>query len=162
MRAWVVNATVSGLLLATLGFSQERSRAAPRPSPAETAVAEGVALFQLSRVAEARARFERALALDPASVDARYMLGWLREQEKDLDGAARDYEAALAIAPGRAEIHDRLASSAASRAARTKPSPASARPCSSTRSCSTRATTSGRRYGGRATRPGRCRSCGRR
>src|SRR6188508_2867800 len=105
MRAGLAALVVSGLLgRAALGAPE----APVRPSPAQAAVAEGVALLHQNRVAEARTQFERALALDPASADAHYMLGWLREQEKDLPGAEKEYEAALARAPARAEVHDRL------------------------------------------------------
>src|SRR6187455_2122506 len=82
--------------------------AAPASTPAQAAVAEGIALLQQNRPADARVRFERALALDPASADAHYMLGWLREQERDFAGASAQYEAARSAAPARAAIHDRL------------------------------------------------------
>ena len=98
---------LSSLLLAGAGRAQERSRPA-KVSPAQAAVAEGIALLHQNKTAQARERFERALALDPASADAHYMLGWLREQDKDLAAAETEYVAALALAPSRAEIHDRL------------------------------------------------------
>src|SRR5687768_8172244 len=82
--------------------------AAPPPRVQDKAVAEGIALLQQNRLAEARARLQRAVELHPDSVDAHYMLGWLSEQERDLAGAAAAYETALRHAPRRAEIHDRL------------------------------------------------------
>src|SRR5947207_10192713 len=93
--------------LATPLLAVEPPRAAPS-SPAQAAVAEGVALLGQNRVDEARERFQHALALDPRSADAHYMLGWVSEQTKDLDGAVRQYEAALAAAPRRADFQDRL------------------------------------------------------
>jgi tetratricopeptide (TPR) repeat protein len=107
MRARVTGLVLSSLLLAGAGRAQER----PRPaavSPAQAAVAEGIALLHQNKTVQARERFERALALDPASADAHYMLGWVRERDKDLAAAETEYEAALALAPSRAEIHDRL------------------------------------------------------
>src|SRR5438874_7339423 len=105
--AWRVRVALWCLFLAPSGFAQERPGAAPA-TPAQAAVAEGVALLRQNRLPEARERFERAVALDPASADAHYMLGWVREQASDLAGAAAEYESALARAPGRAEVHDRL------------------------------------------------------
>src|SRR5712692_3486322 len=102
----LAGAALCSLLLATSARAQGARRATPL-SPAEAAVKEGIALLEQDRVPEARERFERAVALDPGSADGHYMLGWLREQSRDLEGAASEYEAALAHAPGRAAIHDR-------------------------------------------------------
>lgn len=49
--------------------------------------------------AEARAIFERAVALDPASPPARYYLALAAEQEGDRDRAARGYRSLIADAP---------------------------------------------------------------
>jgi Tfp pilus assembly protein PilF len=131
------------------------ARAASAPTPAEAAVAEGIALLQQNRPSDARARFEHALTLDPRSPDAHYMLGWLREQARDFAGAAAEYESALASAPTRAAIRDRLgfvqgelgdtarAIAEFRQAVRLDPS------------CSTRAITWERRSGGRAMRRAR-------
>src|SRR5688500_15612392 len=107
MRARIPGLVLSVLWLAGVAGAQEP----PLPSgvsSAQAAVSEGIALLKQNKRAQARERFERALALDPASAAAHYMLGWVREQERDLAAAEREYEAALVQAPSRAEIHDRL------------------------------------------------------
>src|SRR4051812_6376020 len=70
-------------------------------------VQEGVALLKANRVADAAERFAEAARQDPRSAEARYYLGIVREQQRDLAGAEAEYRQAVALAP-LAAAHDRL------------------------------------------------------
>ena len=95
------------LLLAGVGKAEPPPRAT-RVSPAQAAVAEGIALLHQNKMAQARERFEAALALDPASADAHFMLGWLHQQEKDLGAAeAEEFNRLQSLAYERAAPFDR-------------------------------------------------------
>jgi hypothetical protein len=71
--------------------------AAPAPTPAQAAVAEGMALFQQNRLAEARACFERAVCWTPRPPTPT-MLGRLRERIVISQALPRN-ESALSAAP---------------------------------------------------------------
>jgi tetratricopeptide (TPR) repeat protein len=76
----------------------------------------GAAFARLGRGARARSAWERALVIDPENAAARRNLADDRvhtavalEGEQDLDGAARQLAAALAVDPAHALAHARLA-----------------------------------------------------
>ena len=76
----------------------------------------GAAFARLGRGARARSAWERALIIDPENAAARRNLAddrvqtaTLLEGEEDLEGAARQLAAALAVDPGHALAHARLA-----------------------------------------------------
>ena len=99
--AFATLAALASAVASVSGLEPPRpAPAAAAASPADPALAHGMALLAQNRVAEAQADFERALVLDPSSADARYMIGWMREQAKDYEGAAADYESALAAPRG--------------------------------------------------------------
>src|SRR5262249_55305747 len=58
-----------------------------------------MAAAQERRDADAQAECERALALDPARVEARALLGQVQYRLKDLPGAIRTYEALVSALP---------------------------------------------------------------
>jgi Flp pilus assembly protein TadD/predicted Zn-dependent protease with MMP-like domain len=60
----------------------------------------GVTLFDLSRFAEARAAFEKALAIQPDDAYSHQLMGLTLEQLGDADGAARELAHAARLAPG--------------------------------------------------------------
>jgi len=55
--------------------------------------------LELSDPAEARAAYEKAIALDPVHIDAHINLGRLLHEEGDLRGAEKQYHAALSADP---------------------------------------------------------------
>ncbi len=67
----------------------------------------GVALNSLNRFAEARAAFERGLALGP-NPESEYMLGLISNNEGDAAGAVRWLERALGSEPNHAGAHAEL------------------------------------------------------
>jgi tetratricopeptide (TPR) repeat protein len=97
-------ARVAPLLLC--GFSAGGARAAETPS---ALYARAQSLVRASRLPDARARREQAIALQPAFAEAHYLVGWTYEQEGALPEAAAAYEAAVRHAPRMALAHDRLA-----------------------------------------------------
>ncbi len=62
-------------------------------------VALGRELFDICAFEEARVALAAALRVDPSHPEARYYRACGRERRGDLDGAARDYQAAALIAP---------------------------------------------------------------
>lgn len=71
-------------------------------------VGAALAARQLGQLTRARESLVRALQIDPALTPASLVLGTLRYEAGDLDGAIQAYEAALVRAPGQAEIQSRL------------------------------------------------------
>jgi protein O-mannosyl-transferase len=69
----------------------------------------GTALCQVGRVAEGAQHFRQAIALDAGSVMARMNLGRVALGARDFTEAAAQYQAALALDPGNAEIARLLA-----------------------------------------------------
>lgn len=59
----------------------------------------GLAHFQLGNYTEARRDFEKTLTLEGSNADLRVKLGFLKQQEDDLQGAIDDYTAAIAHNP---------------------------------------------------------------
>jgi tetratricopeptide (TPR) repeat protein len=55
--------------------------------------------LELSDAAEARAAYEKAIALDPVHIDAHINLGRLLHEDGDLSGAEKQYRAALSADP---------------------------------------------------------------
>ena len=55
--------------------------------------------LELTDPAEARAAYEKAIALDPVHIDAHINLGRLLHEDGDLRGAEKQYRAALSVAP---------------------------------------------------------------
>ena len=60
---------------------------------------EGIIFWNQSKIAEAKARFEQAIKLDPKMADAHYWLGMALINEGELKGAAASFEKYLSIAP---------------------------------------------------------------
>jgi tetratricopeptide (TPR) repeat protein len=69
----------------------------------------GACLFFRARYPEARAEYERALALDPRSADARYGLGCVDYKESRYPEARDHLLAALAVRDGHGRTHRMLA-----------------------------------------------------
>lgn len=69
----------------------------------------GVALERQGKLADARAEYERALALKPSLYEAAVNLAVLREREGDTGGAAAAYAAAIRTWPEDAVARERLA-----------------------------------------------------
>jgi tetratricopeptide (TPR) repeat protein len=71
----------------------------PRAEQAERLVAEGRSAFERGEVAVARDFFQKALALNPASVAAHTHLGMLADSAGDLEEAARHFARAARLDP---------------------------------------------------------------
>ena len=69
----------------------------------------GVALYQLSRVEEAREEFAAAVQLDPLSGISRYNLGCVLEEQGHVDEAIDHLRRAARAMPGHADVHFNLA-----------------------------------------------------
>jgi len=67
-----------------------------------------MSLWRGGKVPEARAEFERALALDSNYVDAHVDFGNLLYEQNDLEAAKSHYVTALRLAPKRAAVHNML------------------------------------------------------
>ena len=80
-----------------------------RPGEASLHLGAGLAAFMLGRNDEARASFERALAIDPRYVVAAQWLGRLHYRAGRLTDAIATYEAALTHAPGTPSLEASLA-----------------------------------------------------
>lgn len=59
----------------------------------------GLAHFELGHNDQARRDFERTLAMEGSNADLRVKLGFLKQQEEDLQGAIKEYNAALVHNP---------------------------------------------------------------
>lgn len=68
-------------------------------STATAQVEQGMAHFHASRYDEAKAAFERALALDPQCAPAWHGIGWLRERTSTPEAAIEAYERAISLDP---------------------------------------------------------------
>jgi tetratricopeptide (TPR) repeat protein len=93
-----------------LELYQAAENLSPQASPqtAEIAVAYGRLLVTLGRTHEGMERARRAIAIDPRSRDAHYVLAKGSERDEDLENAAREGEVALTLPVARtndAEIH---------------------------------------------------------
>lgn len=103
----------SSLLLLIVLASEARAQSPSQPRPlssgrAAAALADGWTRLQAGQLKEAKASFEAALAQDPASAEAHYLLGFVFEREKELQSAVSSYETAIRYAPDLAEARDRL------------------------------------------------------
>jgi len=76
-----------------------REALAADPKNARLHLGAGMAAALERRDADARAEFERALALDPKLSQARTLLGQIEYRTGDLQGAMRTYETLLELAP---------------------------------------------------------------
>ena len=70
------------------------------PGRGEALHERGVALFNLSRFPEAKAAFERTLAIQPDDAFSHQLMGLTLEQLGDAAGAARELARAVELAPG--------------------------------------------------------------
>jgi tetratricopeptide (TPR) repeat protein len=77
--------------------------AAPLGAQAAGAAAPGIALFQRGRYAEARTQLAAVAAADPRDAAAAFYLGRVELAEGDGEGAARWFERATRLEPGRSE-----------------------------------------------------------
>jgi len=115
------------LLAALLALSSARAPAAGEAAPAESgpppaasaaasaapattdaAAAEGLALIEQRRFAEAQAAFERILAREPQHLESAYQLGVLALRRGEPEAAVPLLEKALALAPNAARTHHNL------------------------------------------------------
>ena len=71
-------------------------------------VARGEQLIAANHIDEAASVAAKALALQPDSGRAHYLLGLVRERQRSFDAAVAEYRIALTHAPRLAEAHDRL------------------------------------------------------
>src|SRR5215203_3610607 len=94
------------LLLMTAG-AMPQTGASPAPSRAAVLMQAGRESLKANRIEEAGARFAEAAQQDPTLPDAHYYLGVVREQQRDLPGAAAEYRRALSLSP-LPTAHDRL------------------------------------------------------
>src|SRR5437016_13340881 len=69
-------------------------------------VSRGEQLAAANQLDEAAALATRALALQPESGRAHYLLGLVRERQRSFDAAIAEYRAALARSPRPAEAHE--------------------------------------------------------
>jgi Tfp pilus assembly protein PilF len=72
-----------------------QSREAPAASGPGRAIAEARTLLDANDLVRARARLDAALAQDPSSADAHYLLGLIAERQNDLGGASSSYQTAI-------------------------------------------------------------------
>jgi Tfp pilus assembly protein PilF len=92
--------------------SQAQTRAAPSRQSASSAaqsdavVAEGVAAIDRGDLASARDLFEKALTLNPKSVEAHKYLGLLADRAGDLEGAEKHFAQAARLAPSSASARN--------------------------------------------------------
>ena len=91
--------------LAQTAVSKPDRTASP---PNLSALRQGRALLEANDLERARSLIEAALARDPASADAHFLLGLVCERQKDLAAAATAYARAIEFAPRMAEAYDRL------------------------------------------------------
>lgn len=78
------------------------------PASGEIALDLGATLLSLGRYGEAKSHLQAAVELLPESPLPHYNLGWLHQELGQLDSAAREYEAALALAPDDSGILENL------------------------------------------------------
>jgi len=78
----------------------------PRTEQAERLVTEGRAAFERGEVAAARDLFQKALALNPASVAAHTHLGMLADSAGELEEAARHFARAASLDPSSASARN--------------------------------------------------------
>ena len=69
---------------------------------------QGRALLEANDIARAQSYIDAALQRDPASAEAHFLLGLLKERQKDFPAAAAAYTKTIGYAPRMAEAHDRL------------------------------------------------------
>jgi tetratricopeptide (TPR) repeat protein len=106
----LVTVALCGCSINLGSLSSEPDSLAPKavPSPAsagdaQTATAHAQALQRSGKTEEARAEFDRAIALDPYNVQALYNRGLLYQGEKQHQAAIDDFTAANGLTPQRAE-----------------------------------------------------------
>jgi hypothetical protein len=83
-------------------IAEQRILASARPDDAGVWNDLGNLLVMSGNLDEADSAYGRALELDPASVQARFNRGLLRQQRGDLDGAVAEYRELLELEPGHA------------------------------------------------------------
>jgi len=89
-------------------IAEQRTLVAERPGEAGVWNDLGNLLVLEGGLDEAESAYAKALELDPASVQARFNLGLLRQQRGDLDGAVVEYRELLEIDPEHAWAHYQL------------------------------------------------------
>ena len=94
-------------LAAGLG-AQEPGQKTTQGAVTRSLLNEGRAFLQSNDLDRARSCFENAVAGDPTSAQAHYLLGVVAERRKDLSAAAASFSAAIRYAPTMATAHDRL------------------------------------------------------
>lgn len=85
-----------------------RAAVAAAPNDAAHHVNLAYAMQQAAQPRDALVHLKRAVELDEANFDARYMLGAALEQDGDAAGAARQFEAAIALRPEFEPAHAEL------------------------------------------------------
>jgi Tetratricopeptide repeat len=88
------------------------ARAQSRPPASKLTISQALAgartLLAANDLAGARATLETALAQNPASAEAHYLLGIIAERQNDLSAASASYQEAIHLNPKLAPAHDRL------------------------------------------------------
>src|SRR5512133_1013661 len=104
-RVWVI-APVLLWNAASAYSGQTASRRPTVSAEVARALAAGRAQLEAHDLERASASVDAALARDPTSADAHYLLGLVAERRKDLTGAAASFSKAIQYAPLMAEAHD--------------------------------------------------------
>jgi tetratricopeptide (TPR) repeat protein len=107
-RAFVLAALLAASASGMLAAEDGASTSANPPAVADRAMADGLALVEQRRFAEAQTAFEAILARDPRSLEAAYQLGVLSLRRGEPEAAVRHLETALALAPDAARTHHNL------------------------------------------------------
>ena len=85
-----------------------RKPASDAPDPARALNEEGLAFGRMNRLPEAIGSFEKALRLDPGSIDVRFNLGTVLLQARRLPEALAQFDSALRLEPGSARVLNAL------------------------------------------------------
>src|SRR5689334_4027734 len=96
--------SLSILLILTGFILPVRADSAPQ---AAASFADAKRLLDTNDLAGARRSAESAVAAEPSSVDAHYLLGVVAERQNDLKQALASYDDALRLSPKRADVEDR-------------------------------------------------------
>ena len=108
-RARYVSAIASVLLWCPSDvLAQAQAAGQAESTPTLSALKQGRASLDRGDLDRARTYFEAALARDPTSAEAHFLLGVVYERQKDFAAAAASYAKAIDYAPRMAEAHDRL------------------------------------------------------
>ena len=104
---------LAAVLLSVFGIASAPLAAPASPAAAEdegtrARVAEAWRLLRAGQPDAAGRELQSVLSQAPGSAEAHYVLGAVREEQKDLNAAERAYRSALRYDPDLAEAHDRL------------------------------------------------------